>query len=44
MQPIFFAGVRPYQLRRTLLAKQPRMLALLDLVAQKGSPNRDHGL
>jgi isoquinoline 1-oxidoreductase beta subunit len=27
----------PYQLRRTLLAKQPRMLALLDLVAQKGN-------
>jgi isoquinoline 1-oxidoreductase subunit beta len=28
-------GKDPYQLRRTLLAKQPRMLALLDLVAQK---------
>jgi len=27
----------PYQLRRTLLAKQPRMLALLDLVVQKGN-------
>jgi len=27
----------PYQLRRTLLAKQPRMLALLELVAEKGN-------
>ena len=30
-------GKDPYQLRRKLLAKQPRMLALLDLVAQKGN-------
>jgi isoquinoline 1-oxidoreductase beta subunit len=31
----------PYQLRRALLAKQPRMMALLDLVAQKGNwPSR----
>jgi isoquinoline 1-oxidoreductase subunit beta len=30
-------GKDPYQLRRTLLAKQPRMLALLDLVAEKGN-------
>lgn len=29
-------GKDPYQLRRALLAKQPRMLALLDLVAEKG--------
>jgi len=28
-------GKDPYQLRRTLLAKQPRMLAVMDLVAQK---------
>ncbi len=34
-------GKDPYQLRRTLLANQPRMLAVLDLVAKKanwGSP------
>ena len=34
-------GKDPYELRRTLLANQPRMLAVLDLVAQKanwGSP------
>jgi isoquinoline 1-oxidoreductase beta subunit len=34
-------GKDPYQLRRSLLAKQPRMLATLDLAAQKagwGSP------
>jgi len=34
-------GKDPYQLRRTLLAGQPRMLAVLDLAAQKanwGSP------
>ena len=34
-------GKDPYQLRRTLLAAQPRMLAVLDLAAQKanwGSP------
>jgi isoquinoline 1-oxidoreductase beta subunit len=34
-------GKDPYQLRRTLLADQPRMLAVLDLAAQKanwGSP------
>jgi isoquinoline 1-oxidoreductase subunit beta len=30
-------GKDPYELRRTLLAKQPRMLALLELVAQKGN-------
>jgi isoquinoline 1-oxidoreductase beta subunit len=30
-------GKDPYQLRRALLAKQPRMLALLDLVAEKGN-------
>jgi isoquinoline 1-oxidoreductase beta subunit len=30
-------GKDPYQLRRKLLAGQPRMLALLDLVAQKGN-------
>lgn len=29
-------GKDPYQLRRTLLANQPRMRAVLDLVAQKG--------
>jgi isoquinoline 1-oxidoreductase subunit beta len=28
-------GKDPYQLRRSLLAKQPRMLAVLDLVAEK---------
>jgi len=28
-------GKDPYQLRRTLLAKQPRMLAVLDLAAEK---------
>jgi isoquinoline 1-oxidoreductase beta subunit len=30
-------GKDPYQLRRKLLAKQPRMLAVLDLVAQKSN-------
>jgi len=30
-------GKDPYQLRRTLLANQPRMLAVLDLVAQKAN-------
>jgi isoquinoline 1-oxidoreductase subunit beta len=30
-------GKDPYQLRRTLLAKQPRMLAVLDLAAQKAN-------
>jgi isoquinoline 1-oxidoreductase beta subunit len=30
-------GKDPYELRRTLLAKQPRMLAVLDLVAQKAN-------
>lgn len=30
-------GKDPYQLRRTLLASQPRMLAVLDLVAQKAN-------
>jgi len=30
-------GKDPYQLRRTLLADQPRMRAVLDLVAQKGN-------
>jgi isoquinoline 1-oxidoreductase beta subunit len=30
-------GKDPYQLRRTLLANEPRMLAVLDLVAQKAN-------
>jgi isoquinoline 1-oxidoreductase beta subunit len=30
-------GKDPYQLRRTLLANQPRMLAVLDIVAQKAN-------
>jgi isoquinoline 1-oxidoreductase beta subunit len=30
-------GKDPYELRRTLLAKQPRMLAVLELVAQKAN-------
>ncbi len=30
-------GKDPYELRRTLLANQPRMRALLDLVAQRGN-------
>jgi isoquinoline 1-oxidoreductase subunit beta len=32
-------GKDPYQLRRSLLAGQPRMLAVLDLVAEKGHWN-----
>jgi isoquinoline 1-oxidoreductase beta subunit len=43
-------GKDPYQLRRTLLAKQPRMLAVLDLAAQKAEwgkrlpPGRGRGI
>jgi isoquinoline 1-oxidoreductase subunit beta len=33
----YAGGKDPYQLRRTLLAGQPRMLAVLDLAAQKGN-------
>jgi isoquinoline 1-oxidoreductase beta subunit len=43
-------GKDPYQLRRTLLANQPRMLAVLDLAAQKANwgsalpPGRARGI